>query len=132
MSLSSSTSRRCATEAPRSVAVVSTGVSNVRTLLLTSRSSGTSAGVMPPIRSPAADPSWSEDPSKGSGRNRRSRQIDGERTARAGQVANVELAAARLNALQADREPEAEPGLIDAALLKRTEQILGRARRQPA
>jgi hypothetical protein len=41
----------------------------------------------------------------------------------------VDLAAARLNALHADREPEAQARLIGASPLERTKQILGLARR---
>jgi hypothetical protein len=51
----------------------------------------------------------------------RSRQIDRKHAPSAGQVEYSNLAAARLDALQAYREPEAKPSLVAAALLKRPE-----------
>src|SRR5712671_6821 len=52
------------------------------------------------------------------------RQIDGEDTPFARQVAHVNRTAALLDALAADREPKAEPAAIGAPLLEHAKEIL--------
>lgn len=58
---------------------------------------------------------------------RNPRQLDGEDASLAGEVAHLDLAAVRADALAGDGEPEAQAAAILVSLLEPLEQLLGPA-----